>query len=162
MSTIEVPVGIVCACLPAIRSLLGVVFPRAFATPGHRALNNPRPRSDDSKSASSKHYLFHRERRLPNDFITETQSNEIGIRQEWTVLTDPASERNDHSGGRESDVELVGVGIATPTHVSREASCSTSLPTSNTRVEAISSAHPEIPWDGTMGNGTGNGTGRAF
>lgn len=31
-STIEVPVGIICACMPAIRSLFGTVFPRVFGT----------------------------------------------------------------------------------------------------------------------------------
>ncbi|KAJ4129117.1 hypothetical protein NW768_007648 [Fusarium equiseti] len=31
-STIEVPVGIICACMPAIRSLFGTVFPRVFGS----------------------------------------------------------------------------------------------------------------------------------
>ncbi|KAG8356337.1 hypothetical protein FVEN_g5656 [Fusarium venenatum] len=31
-STIEVPVGIICACMPAIRSLFGTLFPRVFGT----------------------------------------------------------------------------------------------------------------------------------
>ncbi|KAM0228301.1 hypothetical protein ACHAPO_010845 [Fusarium lateritium] len=31
-STIEVPVGIICACMPAIRSLFGTIFPRVFGT----------------------------------------------------------------------------------------------------------------------------------
>ncbi|EEU45681.1 uncharacterized protein NECHADRAFT_18440, partial [Fusarium vanettenii 77-13-4] len=31
-STIEVPVGILCACMPAIRSLFSLVFPKVFGT----------------------------------------------------------------------------------------------------------------------------------
>ncbi|KAF4996192.1 hypothetical protein FGRMN_4640 [Fusarium graminum] len=31
-STIEVPVGIICACMPSIRSLFGTLFPRVFGT----------------------------------------------------------------------------------------------------------------------------------
>ncbi|KAF6815225.1 CFEM domain-containing protein [Colletotrichum sojae] len=31
-STIEVPVGIICACMPAIRSLFSLVFPKVFGT----------------------------------------------------------------------------------------------------------------------------------
>ncbi|KAF4442057.1 CFEM domain-containing [Fusarium acutatum] len=31
-STIEVPVGIICACMPAIRALFGIVFPKVFAS----------------------------------------------------------------------------------------------------------------------------------
>ncbi|ENH62838.1 hypothetical protein FOC1_g10006304 [Fusarium oxysporum f. sp. cubense race 1] len=31
-STIEVPVGIICACMPAIRALFGIIFPKVFAS----------------------------------------------------------------------------------------------------------------------------------
>ncbi|KAF5718536.1 CFEM domain-containing protein [Fusarium mundagurra] len=52
-STIEVPVGIICACMPAIRSLFGQVFPRVFAST-NRSKNSYANISKESKPTSDR------------------------------------------------------------------------------------------------------------
>ncbi|KAG9494908.1 hypothetical protein J7337_013137 [Fusarium musae] len=47
-STIEVPVGIFCACMPAIRALFGIVFPKVFAST-NRSKNSYANISKESK-----------------------------------------------------------------------------------------------------------------
>ncbi|KAM5349279.1 hypothetical protein ACJ41O_005786 [Fusarium nematophilum] len=51
-STIEVPVGILCACMPAIRSLLGAAFPKMFGTT-QRGKSNYANLSNQSKPLSN-------------------------------------------------------------------------------------------------------------
>lgn len=81
-STIEVPVGVICACMPAIRSLCAVVFPKAFGTTqrkksDYKGLSNP----------SSKQWSLNKLSR---------QGKHIKVQTEWTVrshnLRDDASE----------------------------------------------------------------------
>ena len=94
MSTVEVHVGIICACLPAIRSLFSVVFPGTFGPSRNGTANN---------------------RRITDDMVVQSPGNRINIRQEWTVLSDPfpREHRRQHGGrGSDSDVELVGIGTA--------------------------------------------------
>ncbi|KAI1505266.1 hypothetical protein F5X99DRAFT_430529 [Biscogniauxia marginata] len=95
-STIEVPVGVMCACMPAIRSLFSLAFPRMFGStdPG-RSGYYPSSSSKQAKLASS-----------PGNH------HQIKVEQEWTVLVDPADERGSHTR-HNSDVELVRVGTTT-------------------------------------------------
>lgn len=82
-STVEVPVGVVCACMPAIRSLCATVFPKAFGTTQrkrseYKGLSNP---------SSSKQWSLSKLSR---------QGKHIKVQTEWTVrshnLQDDASE----------------------------------------------------------------------
>ncbi|KAF4451295.1 hypothetical protein F53441_5716 [Fusarium austroafricanum] len=50
-STIEVPVGIICACMPAIRALFGLIFPKVFAST-NRSRNSYANISRESKPLS--------------------------------------------------------------------------------------------------------------
>ncbi|KAB5522976.1 CFEM domain-containing protein [Coniochaeta sp. 2T2.1] len=86
-STIEVPVGIICACMPAVRSLFSLVFPKVFSTSrkgsnyGFGSVGPSLKLSSQPKLASNK---------------------QISIKQEWTVVSSDV--------GRErypSDEELV-------------------------------------------------------
>ncbi|KAK2607031.1 hypothetical protein N8I77_005740 [Diaporthe amygdali] len=83
-STIEVPVGIICACMPAIRSLIATVFPRVFGT--------TQQKSDyQAFSGSSKQWSF-----------GKLQSGKhIKVKTEWTVRSHNAQEHES------SQVELV-------------------------------------------------------
>lgn len=81
-STVEVPVGVVCACMPAIRSLCATVFPSAFGT-------TQRKRSDYKglSDPSSKQWSLNKMSR---------PGKHIKVQTEWTVrshhLQDDASE----------------------------------------------------------------------
>ncbi|KAH8675578.1 hypothetical protein BX600DRAFT_177444 [Xylariales sp. PMI_506] len=77
-STIEVPVGIICACLPAIRSLLAQLFPSMFApsSPIHSAY------------AFSSRGFPSRRSNIPK-LTSTTGSTQIRVKQEWTVMSDP-------------------------------------------------------------------------
>ncbi|KAI1491996.1 hypothetical protein F5X96DRAFT_692524 [Biscogniauxia mediterranea] len=91
-STIEVPVGVMCACMPAIRSLFSLVFPKMFGTTAFGWIGyygrNSGPSSKAAKLASNASNPHH---------------NQITVEQEWAVLVEPADE---HS----SDVELMMIG----------------------------------------------------
>ncbi|KAK8027858.1 hypothetical protein PG991_004914 [Apiospora marii] len=93
-STIEVPVGIICACMPAIRSLFSLVFPKVFGTThankSSYALNSFSPASKLSST-----------NRLKSQGATSSSGGtQIKVKQEWTVMSNPAS--------NESDEHLVG------------------------------------------------------
>ncbi|KAH8904863.1 hypothetical protein BR93DRAFT_938950 [Coniochaeta sp. PMI_546] len=86
-STIEVPVGIICACMPAVRSLFSLFFPKVFSTSrkgssyGFGSVGPSLKLSSQPKLASNK---------------------QISVKQEWTVVSSDV--------GRErypSDEELV-------------------------------------------------------
>ncbi|OIW22621.1 hypothetical protein CONLIGDRAFT_606681 [Coniochaeta ligniaria NRRL 30616] len=71
-STIEVPVGIICACMPAVRSLFSLYFPKVFATSrkgssyGFGSVGPSLKLSSQPKLASNK---------------------QISVKQEWTVVS---------------------------------------------------------------------------
>ncbi|KAK8137908.1 CFEM domain-containing protein [Apiospora sp. TS-2023a] len=94
-STIEVPVGIICACMPAIRSLFSLVFPKVFGTTrgdkSSYALNSFSPASKLSSG-----------NKLKSQAGTSSSSGgtQIKVKQEWTVMSNPV--------GNESDEHLVG------------------------------------------------------
>ncbi|KAK8050267.1 hypothetical protein PG994_011997 [Apiospora phragmitis] len=94
-STIEVPVGIICACMPAIRSLFSLVFPKVFGTTrgdkSSYALNSFSPAS----KLSSMNKLKSR-----GDTSSSGGGTQIQVKQEWVVMSNPA--------GNESDEHLVG------------------------------------------------------
>ncbi|KAI5925427.1 hypothetical protein F4810DRAFT_78801 [Camillea tinctor] len=102
-STIEVPVGVICACMPAIRSLFSLVFPKMFGTtaPGRSGYYGSGfgPSSKGAKLASN---------------ASNLHNNQIKVEQEWTVLVDPVEEHHTHTR-HNSDVELVRVGTTTAT-----------------------------------------------
>ena len=163
MSTIEAPVGIVCACLPAIRSLLGVVCPRVFDSSRYSTMTNePRIKSSCSRSGSSGNHLRQDNRRTANNFDTHGHSNTISVRHEWTVRREPVAERNNNPSRDGSDIELVGVGISVPTHDISGGDNRITPQTSGAEIEAVSPLRSEMPWDGTMRSGRGNDTGRTF
>lgn len=101
-STIEVPVGVICACMPAVRSLFSLVFPKVFSTSrrGYGSSFGSRGPSvmlsSQTKGGGSK--LGSLGSKLDN--LDPTKS--IKIKQEWTVVSSDV--------GRErypSDEELV-------------------------------------------------------
>ncbi|KAL7627957.1 hypothetical protein AAE478_002153 [Parahypoxylon ruwenzoriense] len=91
-STIEVPVGIICACMPAVRSLFSLALPRIFGTTRGTAAST----FNSYAGPPSGNRLAH-------------SSNKISIKQEWTVLSDPVDEPPRHLRNG-SDVELLDVG----------------------------------------------------
>ncbi|KAI6084402.1 hypothetical protein F4821DRAFT_242762 [Hypoxylon rubiginosum] len=96
-STIEVPVGIICACMPAVRSLFSLALPKLFGTT--RATINSTFGSYAPGSSGNK--------------LGPDSKNKISVKQEWTVLSegpnDPIHERH---ARKDSDVELLNVGVA--------------------------------------------------
>jgi hypothetical protein len=65
-STIEVPVGVICACMPAIRSIFSLVFPKMFGTTRR-----------DKTTYGSQGY-------------GSKAMSQIKVKQEWTVLSNRA------------------------------------------------------------------------
>jgi hypothetical protein len=101
-STIEVPVGIICACMPAIRSLFSLVFPKVFGTTNAKSSygygqsgygKNSRGLGSASKASKQRS-------NKPKQASQRSQSSQIQIKQEWTVQNNP---KDDGA----SDVELV-------------------------------------------------------
>ncbi|KAK7747570.1 hypothetical protein SLS62_009069 [Diatrype stigma] len=87
-STVEVPVGIICACMPAARSLFSVALPKIFGS-----TKDPASKYGSYGGPSSVSKLAN-------------QSNKISVKQEWTVLRDSSDETRPHVRS-DSDVELV-------------------------------------------------------
>lgn len=85
-STIEVPVGVICACMPAIRSLCATVFPKAFGTT-KRDASNYKGLSDPSSKQWSIHKL-------------SRPGKHIKVQTEWQV-------RSHNLGDDASELELV-------------------------------------------------------
>ncbi|KAI1650452.1 uncharacterized protein F4817DRAFT_261547 [Daldinia loculata] len=96
-STIEVPVGIACACMPAVRSLFSLALPKLFGTTratGGSTFNSFGPSSSGNRLGDSR--------------------AKISIKQEWSVLSEgPAEFDTERHGRDDSDVELLNVGVAT-------------------------------------------------
>jgi hypothetical protein len=88
-STIEVPVGIICACLPAVRQLFSKVFPQMFGT----------TRPDNSYAYGSRVGTSKLSANPGRMGASTVNSGNIKIKQEWTVMSNSADNR--------SDVELV-------------------------------------------------------
>ncbi|RYP16733.1 hypothetical protein DL765_004969 [Monosporascus sp. GIB2] len=152
MSTIEVPVGIVCACLPAIRSLFGAVFPRVFESTRHGSTERSTSGGGDGGGGGAG--LSGSSRPSRKQRASNLVTNKISVRQEWTVLSDPAP-------GSDSEVELVGVAVSGGSSavgdrypgVAGGSGASTSIKA----VVVESTARPQTPWDGTIGNVSGYG-----
>ncbi|KAI1098890.1 hypothetical protein F4804DRAFT_323539 [Jackrogersella minutella] len=94
-STIEVPVGIICACMPAVRSLFSRALPKIFGTT--RAGIGSTFNSFGPSSSGN---------RLGPD-----SRNKISVKQEWSVLSEGPNDytRNDRHKNSESDLELLDV-----------------------------------------------------
>ncbi|KAI2464576.1 hypothetical protein F4781DRAFT_425462 [Annulohypoxylon bovei var. microspora] len=90
-STIEVPVGITCACMPAVRSLFSRALPKIFGT--SRAIgstfNTYGPASANRLGPDSR--------------------NKISVKQEWSVLSEGPNDYKQR-GERDSSLELLTVG----------------------------------------------------
>ncbi|KAI1386750.1 uncharacterized protein F4822DRAFT_431618 [Hypoxylon trugodes] len=99
-STIEVPVGIICACMPAVRSLFSIALPKIFGTT--RATIDSTFGSFGPNSSGNR--------------LGPNSRNKISVKQEWSVLSegpaDPTAQANDRHGRSGSDVELLNVGVA--------------------------------------------------
>ncbi|RYP63124.1 hypothetical protein DL771_009418 [Monosporascus sp. 5C6A] len=152
MSTIEVPVGIVCACLPAIRSLCGAALPRVF---GSTAGGSTKRSSTGGGGGGGLSGSFRPSRKQR---ASNLANNKISVRQEWTVLSDPAP-------GSDSDVELVGVAVSGgPSAVGDRCRGVAAGGGTGTSIKAVveSTARPQAPWDGTIGNVSGNGAGGGY
>ncbi|KAI1417018.1 hypothetical protein F5Y13DRAFT_103297 [Hypoxylon sp. FL1857] len=92
-STIEVPVGIICACMPAVRSLFSIALPKIFGTTRATigsTFNSFGPSSSGNRLGDSRH--------------------KISVKQEWSVLSEGPDYGNDRHGRSESGVELLNVG----------------------------------------------------
>ena len=165
MSTIEVPVGIVCACLPAIKSLFSVVFPRAFGSSRHYAPNESNDiRSSRSKKATPQPRRDHPSREITNISTGNSPENQINIRQEWTVSSNhfPNEHHHQHDRhGSDGDLELVGIGAALSTDGLRGGTGRSTPPSQSTAAGIGSSEFPGTHWDVTMSAG-GHGVGRTF
>lgn len=111
MSTIEVPVGIICACLPAIRSLFSVVFPRVFGTSRGAAATGSSYYYASGGGSRGKGNNY---RRSSGGAVLSGSSgggggggskNKISVRHEWTVLSNPVASDgniNNFEGGNGS------------------------------------------------------------
>ncbi|KAG8164103.1 hypothetical protein KVR01_006021 [Diaporthe batatas] len=86
-STIEVPVGVVCACMPAIRSLIATIFPKVFGTTQQKS-------NYTGVSGGSKQWSFAR---------LNSSGKHIKVQTEWIVRSHNVPEHE------ESRVELVPV-----------------------------------------------------
>ncbi|KAH9886786.1 hypothetical protein F4778DRAFT_773890 [Xylariomycetidae sp. FL2044] len=86
-STIEVPVGVICACMPAIRSLFSLAFPKMFGT---------------TRGGTSGYYGSYGPGKLSN-------ANKIKVKQEWMVMSGPVEPHHNHARTT-SEVELVPIG----------------------------------------------------
>ncbi|KAI1852284.1 hypothetical protein JX265_006334 [Neoarthrinium moseri] len=84
-STIEVPVGVICACMPAIRSLFSQVFPAIFGTTrrGHSEYGYGGSRGYASKKSGK-----------PPQGSTGGNT-QIRVKQEWTVMSNVVDNRSD-------------------------------------------------------------------
>ncbi|KAL1883977.1 hypothetical protein Daus18300_000085 [Diaporthe australafricana] len=88
-STIEVPVGVICACMPAIRSLIATVFPKVFGSTQKRSEYH-------GMSSSSKQWSFGK---------LNSSGKHIKVKTEWIVRSHNAQEHEDAA----SQVELVSM-----------------------------------------------------
>ncbi|KAI1137786.1 hypothetical protein F5Y05DRAFT_62075 [Hypoxylon sp. FL0543] len=93
-STIEVPVGIICACMPAVRSLFSIALPKIFGTT--RATIGSTFNSFGPSSSGNR--------------LNPESRNKISVKQEWTVLSEGPDYHNDRHVRSESGVELLNVG----------------------------------------------------
>lgn len=93
-STIEVPVGIICACMPAVRSLFSLALPKVFGTTRDGIGSNFNTYGPSSSA-----------NRLGLD-----SRNKISVKQEWSVLSEGPDDHNDRHGRSGSGVELLNVG----------------------------------------------------
>ncbi|OTB19761.1 hypothetical protein K445DRAFT_313534 [Daldinia sp. EC12] len=90
-STIEVPVGIICACMPAVRSLFSLALPKIFGTTRAAVgstFNSFGPSSSGNRLDSR---------------------NKISIKQEWSVLSEGPDMDMERHGRGDRDVELMNV-----------------------------------------------------
>ncbi|RYP02425.1 hypothetical protein DL764_005804 [Monosporascus ibericus] len=151
MSTIEVPVGIVCACLPAIRSLFGAAFPRVFGSTSHGSTKRSTGGGGGGGDGGGGGLLSSSSRLSRKQRASNLVNNKISVRQEWTVLSDPAP-------GSDSEVELVGVAVSGGAPAAgdgyRGVAGGGVTGASINAVVVESAARPQTPWDGTIGNGT--------
>lgn len=100
-STIEVPVGIICACMPAVRSLFSLVFPKVFST-SRRGYGSSFGSRGPSVMLSSNPKSGSKLGSLGSKLDKLDPTKSIKIKQEWTVVSSDV--------GRErypSDEELV-------------------------------------------------------
>jgi hypothetical protein len=84
-STIEVPVGVICACMPAIRSLFSQVFPAMFGT--------TRGEKSEYGYGHSRGYASKMSGKVKLNSVAG--SAHIKVKQEWTVMSNPAENRSD-------------------------------------------------------------------
>ncbi|KAI2621201.1 hypothetical protein GGR54DRAFT_600554 [Hypoxylon sp. NC1633] len=90
-STIEVPVGIICASMPAVRSLFSIALPKLFGTTRATVgstFNSYGPGSSGNRLDSR---------------------NKVSIKQEWSVLSDGGDD-HERRARANSDLELMNVG----------------------------------------------------
>ena len=80
-STIEAPVGIICACMPAIRSLFSLVFPQMFGT-------TQQDKSAYAMSSMGAKSKLSQQRPKERGDATPT-TTQINVKQEWNVATSP-------------------------------------------------------------------------
>lgn len=92
-STVEVPVGMICACLPAIRSLVRVAFPKLLDTTVNKSRSKTTGGEYSNLSAAS--------------LKPRIGTDKIFVTQEWTIMsrhvddTGPYVELRDVTGERE-------------------------------------------------------------
>lgn len=100
-STIEVPVGVICASMPAIRALCAAVFPKAFGTTNrkrseYKGLSDPASSSGLGGSKGGTGQWSKRSR-------LGGKKQQIKVQTEWTVRSHNLQDDNI------SEVELVPV-----------------------------------------------------
>lgn len=91
-SAMELNVGIICACVPALRPVISVVFPRLLSTSG-KATSNPFTRTHQSnayyqRNESAVELSHAPSARRDSEALsheTEPSSGEIRVKTDWTV-----------------------------------------------------------------------------
>lgn len=104
-STIEVPVGVICASMPAIRSLVGRIFPKAFGT-------------TQKNKSDYKGFSDHSSGHVWSKNRVTGQGKHIKVKTEWTMHSHHMQEDTNAS-----EIQLVPI----TTKVSDEVEASTSL-----------------------------------
>jgi hypothetical protein len=95
-SSVELNVGLMCACIPALRPVINMVFPRLLSSTNHGTHSNP---FTNSNSRSAAYYQRHESavelshtRKTPSDTESlsfETATNDpaaIHVKTEWTIM----------------------------------------------------------------------------
>lgn len=100
-SSAELNIGIICACVPSLRPLFSLAFPRFFSTTRPEYLSNPYPpgasyqRNDStvelSRVAKTQYEVTAVGSQLDNASTEADDDKAIHVKQNWSVTVDRSS-----------------------------------------------------------------------